>query len=130
MTFKSSGILLISNIQKNQQINNQSSQDSRSSMNTAAQLHTIADKKNAEMSSKVQHAMQRIRSLAAMAAEKGLYEVFLPYVSIFDDYVNNVTEVHEAFQNTRKAVFMKCKEEGFGIELGMNALGRGWLLTW
>ena len=130
MTFKSSGILLISNIQKNQQINNQSSQDRRSSMNTAAQLHTIADKKNAEMSSKVLHAMQRIRSFAAVAAEKGLYEVFLPYVSIFDDYVNNVTEVNEAFQNTRKAVFMKCKEEGFGIELGMNALGRGWLLTW
>ena len=99
-------------------------------MTTAEQLHQIADKKNNEDSMKVVHALRRIRSFAAVAAEQGKYEVFIPYVSIFEDYVNNVTGVYEAFQNTRKAVFMRCKEEGFGIQLGMNALGQGWLLTW
>ena len=79
---------------------------------------------------KAVHALQRIRSFTDAAAEQGKYEVFIPYVSIFEDYVSNVTEVYEAFQNIRKVVFMKCKEEGFGIQLGMNNVGQGWLLTW
>lgn len=129
MMFKSSGILLISNIQKIKQINNFA--DRRKTMTTAEQLHQIADKKNNEMSSKVLRAMQRIRSLAVMEAKQGKYQVFLPYVAVFEDYVMNIIEVHEAFQSIRKAVFMKCKEEGFEIQLGMNSVGqKGWLLAW
>ena len=128
MMFKTSGILLILNIHKENQ--QQPRQDRKKTMNTAGQLHQIADKKHTEDAMKVVHALQRIRSFTDAAAEQGKYEVFIHYVSIFEDYVSNVTEVYEAFQNIRKVVFMKCKEEGFGIQLGMNNVGQGWLLTW
>lgn len=129
MMFKSSRILLMSNIHKKNQ-HPATSQMGDITMTTAEQLHQIADRKNNEDSMKAVHALQRIRSFTDAAAEQGKYEVFVPYVSIFEDYVMNIIETHEAFQNIRKAVFMKCKEEGFGIQTGMNNLGEGWLLTW
>ena len=101
-------------------------------MTTAEQLHQIADKKNADITKneKVIHAMQRIHGFSTVAAEQGKYQVFLPYVSVFEDYAMNVVEVFESFQAVRKAVFEQLKEEGFTIQSGMNALGNGWLLSW